>query len=185
MKAPQWTKEEMQILRAIWESENTIKAEAHRLPGRSLIAIKLALWNAGWGRKKRGDTSYIWPMIVKELEDAPGLTARELEKKLGTGYRNIIDQLIERSKGENKKVFVVRWKRVSTTFVQCWEVGGLPDAPKPPRQSIEERRYKDRLRYQKKRGNPFAVAMQQVTNPTVVTLPTSGRYAKRVIQEAA
>lgn len=181
----QWTKEEMKILRVIWESDKTVKAEAHRLPGRSLIAIKQAIWYAGWGRKKRGDTSYIWPMIVRELENAPGLTARELEKKLGTCYRNIIEQLIERSRGDKKTVFVAGWKRVSSTYVQRWEVGNLPDAPKPPKQSIEERRYQDRLRYQKKRGNPFAVAMQQVTNPTVVTLPTRGRYEKRVIQEAA
>jgi len=163
-KAPEWTKKELAVLKQIWESGETIKAQHHLLPTRSIIAIKCQAHVLGFPRKKRGKMSWVRPILIKKMKDAPGLTAKELSKAIGCCYAQTMLILTELNEAEKKQAYVSGWRRSSSLWVQRWTFGNKEDVPKPPRQSREERQLYDRLRHRRQHGsfNPFATIVQQV-----------------------
>lgn len=164
MKAPEWTKKEIEVLKRIWASNETVKAQQHLLPGRSIVAIKCAAHVLGLPRKKRGKMSWVRPAVIAKLKEVPGLTAKELSKAIGCCYAQVMLILAELNESDKKRVYVSGWRRAGSLWVQTWTLGSKEDEPKPPRQSREERLLYDRLRHRRQTGNfnPFATLVQQV-----------------------
>jgi hypothetical protein len=170
--AKKWTGDEIEALRQIRASGKTVKNQLHLLPDRSFLAVRFAVAKVEETRKKRGQMSWVWPNIVHALEKNPGLTASEIQARLGTGYRQIIDLLVERNQQEDKEVYVSSWKRARTLYVQQWSLGDFEDAVKPSRLTVEEVRARKRRRYHEKKGksrNPFDAAAGLISPPQAPT----------------
>lgn len=170
-KGKDWSEEELKTLRYIWKCGYTVKEKMHLLPGRSLTAIKCAAYVHGLPKKKRGFISWVRPAVLAILKDAPGLTANEICATVQCSDRHITDILKRLNATPGKKVFIASWCRSGTRWVQRWELGSREDAPKPGKQSPDERRKIDRIQHRRKTSgfNPFAVAAGLVAAPNFPT----------------
>ncbi|MGF6837031.1 hypothetical protein QF001_000898 [Paraburkholderia youngii] len=143
-------------------------------PGRTVLAVKQKIAYLG-KRKTRGHDSWVWDAIERELKANPGLTGRQLERKIGCCYRQVMDQLYLHTREFPKAVRVSAWVRSCPTnkspgpWVQCWALGSEADAPKPSPMSKEDRQRRSRVAHRKpstRRINPFATVTGLVSAPT-------------------
>lgn len=156
-----WTRKEIKIAKEIHRSGKTVKSQAHLLPGRTLCAIKFAVRKFNKSTKKRGDTSWVWVAIERELMARPGQTIAEIRSTIGCTQRHA-SELIRSRHGNG--LFVSGWHSYIGHHSERWSVGSEPDAERPPRQSHEERLRLDRLRYHLRaaKKNPFSNMLMQL-----------------------
>lgn len=162
MGARKWSDEEIAIARDILASGKTVKAMAHLLPDRPIGGIKCMVTKlAGDDKKKRGDTQWLWPAIERELKQNPGQTIEELRIKFNCSHKHACDVIRSR---HGSCIYVSDWKTYIGHHIERWSLGSGPDAPKPPRQSIEERRRLGRLAYRMRtaKRNPFENMLMQL-----------------------
>lgn len=159
--AKRWSPEELAIAERIKNSDMTVKESAYLLPGRSLLAIKCHVSKVEGGMKKRGKTSWVWPAIVRELTDEPNQTIGELAKRIGCCNRQVYDYFLE---CHGSKLFVSGWNRSGSHYRERLSLGSEPDVAKPPKQTREERRRLDRMRYLERasKTKPFNVMLMQL-----------------------
>ncbi|MFD1558332.1 MarR family transcriptional regulator [Paraburkholderia silviterrae] len=178
MGAPKWTEEELAIAKMIHESDKTVKELAHLLPGRPFYGIKYMVSSVGNGIKKRGNTSVAISIALLELEKNPGQTIAELAEKTGFNQDHL-SRLIRRHHG--KGLYVSSWRVHLGHKIERWSIGDLPDAPKPARQSLDEKRRKDRTRWEiwSARRNPFDGIVKQLNGRVHEPTGPTGRVFKQ------
>lgn len=161
-----WTDAELKIVKDIKVSGRTIKDCQHLLPERTLCAIKQTMIRLPGGRKKRGKTGWVFGAMKRALTETPGLTNKQLAHVVGCTRRGI-DGVVDVELGT--RIYVSGWVRSGTLWTAKYSLGNLPNVPKPPLQSHEERCRKDRLAYRARRAsgiNPFATAAGFVQAPS-------------------
>lgn len=168
-KGKNFSRAEKRIIREIKLSGKSVKSEMHRLPGRTFYGIQKAVSDLK-GTKKRGVGSWIWVGVIAALRDESNLTIREISERIGCTSRQVTNLMNE---NHGHGVFISGWHRHCRKDAAAWSLGNQTDAPKPPSQTIEERRFKARLRHQRRLAraqlNPFATALGLVRAPSTGT----------------
>ncbi|KVL59277.1 hypothetical protein WT01_15730 [Burkholderia cepacia] len=162
-----WTPEDDAIVREIWASDQTVKALAHRLPHRTLNAIRQRMGDLKLPRRggvARSHFRWLEELIVAELAKGRPLTAQQLAERTG-GSITRVRELLEMGHGE--KFHVDGWCRTATKGcpMKRWALGDDDDAPRPRRRTKDETNAKYRAVKAARRDadNPFHVAMAQVS----------------------
>jgi hypothetical protein len=160
---------EKRIIREIKLSGQAVKLQLHRLPGRTLHGIQKAVASLD-GKKKRGVGSWIWTGVLSVLHDEPNLAVRDISSRIGCTSRQVTT-LLNEHRGHG--VFISGWEVHCRSTAATWSLGNQADVPKPPLQTVEERRAKARARHQRRNAlaqtNPFAIALGLVPAPIVGT----------------
>jgi hypothetical protein len=167
-----WTKQELQMAKAVRDSGKPLKTQLHLFPGRTQYGIehKMRKLVEQDGPKKRETVSWVWGAAHSLLETAPGMTAHEIARKLKCSYRQAMQVLYDNHRGDDKCIYISGWEKHGVNRVPQWTIGTEPDAPKLPVQSREDELRKARLRHRKSRVargafNPFAAALGLVAAP--------------------
>ncbi|PFH29116.1 SANT/Myb-like DNA-binding domain-containing protein [Burkholderia sp. JKS000303] len=162
-----WTPEEDAIVREIWASDQTTKALAHRLPNRSVNAIRQRMTDLKLSRRggaARSHFRWLEGLIVAELGKGRPLTPHQLAELTGGSLARVRELL---RMGHGVKFFIAGWSRVSDRgcLLPKWALGAEDDEAKPPRMTkrAANAKYQAALRARRDGDNPFHVAMAQVS----------------------
>lgn len=184
MSGKRWSDEEIAIAKMIRDSGKTVKAMAHLLPGRPIGGIKHIVSQLGDKPKRRGETSVALIAALRLLEATPGLTIAELAQGTGFNHEHMCRKIRAR---HGNGLYIASWKVQYGHRIERWAVGDLPDAPMPPIQTIEERRRKDRVRWDiwGAKRKPFANMLMQLQGETHAPKGSTGRvYAQDMTGES-
>jgi hypothetical protein len=182
-----WTPEQEEALREYWVKKCNLKNYLHLFGDRSYKAIlshaKKRMKLGPRPQSARGVPAYAWDWIKAELLKSPG-TSSDLVMRTGLVTSAVCRNL--RDARLSGQAHIMEWRKRSNGGrpTPVYAIGPGESAEKPAPFTIREKNQRVRQRKQLK-SNPFSIAIQQVTTPTVVTLSTRGRYEKRVIQQEA
>lgn len=165
--ADDWTPEDIAVLRKIYRTKRSIKLQvAELLPHRTYVSAKAEARRLGIAAKEHtgtgGRKGYSWVLRSVEMlleRDGPA-TSKELARKCG-GNERTINALI---KANRKRFYVAGWSGAAQNLAVRWDLGNLPDVPKPPRVTPNEASRVYRLKRRIRAGsiNPFEGLILQV-----------------------
>ncbi|MBN3848646.1 hypothetical protein G3N58_17715 [Paraburkholderia sp. Ac-20342] len=168
-----WSSEEDDRLRAAWDSPGPLKWKLDQFPGRTWPAlcnrgVFLGLRARTKKRVVGMKTAWADDLIVRVLTDSDPLTVKDLVRLTGVSGSHVGRLLND---GHGKKYRIAEWIR--TRFTGCgdwwpkWELGTERDAPKPAKQTREERiaRKQAKRRMKAAQSNPFLVAAGLIEAP--------------------
>jgi hypothetical protein len=163
-----WTPDEDTILIDIYAGNGCIKAQMHRLPGRTYIGAKNRAVRLNLDHKgpiTDGSLSWIKAAIVIELEKGIPLSAASLCRIIGASRAGIKPVL---KRWHRKGFRVAGWERAGEHgWLPKYALGDELDAPKPQPKSLRQACRDWRLRQRIATGqfNPFAAALGLVEAP--------------------
>ncbi|MBR8182122.1 hypothetical protein KDW54_06890 [Burkholderia ambifaria] len=170
LKRP-WSAEEMDIVRDIYSKPGSVKAQLHRLPGRSWRAVLDQACRMGMEARDPKDYAkgYAWvdDEIERVLKDGVTLSAKHISERCSAAYQSILERL---RKGRGTLYHVARWNRNRATgtgsFEAIWTLGAGEDAPKPYTSNHERHlRYKRKKKEGLAMGNPWLAVAGLVKAP--------------------
>lgn len=166
--ADDWSPEEIEILRKIWRGNKSIKALVRDLlPNRTYDSARAAAKRNGFARSSRfgtrGRTGYSWILRALEtaLSDDEPMTVKQLAAEVGTTV-GAVGIVLKRHHGTTFRIG--GWTRNGVHVSARWELGKLPDEPRPaPRTALEcARTYRQRRAVRAGVINPFSTLIHQV-----------------------
>ncbi|MFP4895604.1 hypothetical protein [Paraburkholderia sp. EG304] len=163
-----WSPEEIRLLKKIWRGNESIKAAVARLlPHRGYLAARAEAQRLGISgcKARTGRTGYSWVAraCADVLQDGQRLTIDQLSERTGASC-SAVDKALRKERGITFRVG--EWARLATygDHAGLWELGGGPDAPRPPRKasSVANRDAQERRMIRAGQGNPFFSLIKQV-----------------------
>jgi hypothetical protein len=164
-----WSPEDDEIVRRIWDTPGTLKSHMHLLPQRSWRAIHDRGIDLGLGPRgsKRGTSAYSWVRaeVDRILGEFDSLIVPQIDARTVASRTRITQVLAE---GHGTRYYISGWKQTRITnggsLAARWSLGNLPDVPKPERKSHAEhsRAFRARRRAAQGPANPFATILMQV-----------------------
>jgi hypothetical protein len=182
-----WTPEEDDLLRKLWNERGSLKVHAKRFQDRNNNALHIRGKVLGLPNRMHLSSdrySVVRERVAEAFEKGFVGTVKDLASELGECEREVLRRVRE---GHGEKYRISNWtrKKAFMEWVAVYSMGAEPDAPKPPTQTDREKksRYNAKRRQKTRNFNPFATAILNVTG--VENISPKGQYKSRVYREAA
>jgi hypothetical protein len=185
-----WTKEEDQIIRDTWASNNLMKYCLPLIPNRTERAIMVRVQALKLGARphlNRGPRSNILAIVLREMAQGYVFSSRQIADRFKCTVKH--GSTLLRHAYTAKTIHIQSWRRTHPggPYIAVYGIGNHEDAiipgPKTKKEYNRTRYVNKRMKEGKMIGNVFGVAMAQVMDAEPPKL-SKGRYESRVYQQS-
>ncbi|CAN7302266.1 hypothetical protein LJR296_001403 [Cupriavidus necator] len=145
-----WADEEIRTLRREWKNGKPVKDWAHKIPGRSILAIKGRAAELELGPRKidRTGRSTTWLLMQNLLADGKPRSTLQMSQEVAVS-RRALDHCVRQMHRKGLRVGDWGPQGLDGVRPRLWVLGQAPDAPRPPTPTRKERNHRRWLEIKK------------------------------------
>ncbi|CAG2132193.1 hypothetical protein [Cupriavidus numazuensis] len=145
-----WSNGEIRTLRREWKNDKPVKDWAHKIPNRTVLAIKARANELGLGPRKvsLAGRSIAWSLMKQLLADGKPRSTLQMSREINVSRRSL-DHCTRQMHGKSLRVGDWGPQGLDGVRPRLWALGKGKDKPRPPKQDRAERHHMLWLRLKK------------------------------------